>query len=48
VLVDRASRRSMPWPEHTIAALGALVPVGPAVELDARVSSMPQQGVLAR
>ena len=48
VLVDRASRRSMPWPEHTIAALGALVPAVSAVELDGRASSLPHQGVLAR
>lgn len=48
VLVDRASRRSMPWPEHTIAALGALVPAGSAIEQDEQALSLPQQAVLAR
>jgi acyl-CoA thioester hydrolase len=48
VLVDRASRRSMPWPEHTIAALGALMPAQSAVELEERAASLPHQGVLAR
>ena len=46
VLVDRANRRSMPWPEHTIAALRSLVPAGTAVERDAR--ALPPQAVVAR
>lgn len=48
VLVDGASRRSMPWPENTIAALSALMPAQSAVALDERAASPLQQGVLAR
>ncbi len=48
VLIDRVSRRSMPWPEHMIEALHALVPTGSNVELDERASSLPQQAVLVR
>ena len=48
VLVDRASRRPMPWPEHTIAALSALVPATSAVEVDEPASPPPQQAAFAR
>ena len=48
VLVDGASRRSIPWQEHTIAALRTLMPAGSALELDERASPLPQQVVLAR
>ena len=48
VLVDRASRRSTPWPEHTLEALRALMPAGSNVELDERGSPLPPQAVAVR
>lgn len=48
VLVDRASRRSVPWPDQTITELRALLPAQSAVELDERASSLPQQAAFAR
>lgn len=48
VLVDRAGRRSMPWPEHAIAALSAVVPADTVVEPNERVASLPQLAVSAR
>lgn len=48
MLIDPATHRSMPWPEHTIQALRALVPAGSNVALDERASSLPQQAVHVR
>ena len=48
VLIDRANRRSMPWPPRAIDALCTLVPAGSNVALDARASSLPSQATVAR
>ena len=48
VLIDRASRRSMPWPEHTIEALRTLASAGSPVECHERASSPAPQAVGAR
>ena len=48
VLIDRASRRSMPWPPHAIEALGALASAGLTVDLDERASSPAPQAVVVR
>ena len=48
VLIDRASRRSMPWPDHAIEALHALVPTGLPLECDERAFLLPPQAAVAR
>lgn len=48
VLIDRANRRSMPWPEHTIEALRALASAGSPLECDERTLPPAPQAVVAR